>query len=140
MRRTAVSILATTGTALVVLAAYAALNGGRVLLLGSVFQTLGASCVIHAGLNLLRRFESPYAALEAAVDIAWTVAVLLICGALFGWYASTPAPVLIVMAALIYAILFLLSVVRTRGEVSRINKLLIARRKETKEAKEGNEP
>ncbi len=128
MKRFAVNILTSTGMALVALAAIAAVNGAKFLLVDSVFQTLGANVVIHLGLLVTRKFESSYAALEAALDIAWVVLVLVAAGAVFGWYSSTPAWMLVVMDAAIYLAGVGLSMVRIREDLAEINRLLQKRK------------
>ena len=128
MRKIIVNILATTGIALVVLAVIAAIYDAKFLLINAVFQTLGATIVIHLGLLLTRKFESNYPLLEAAIDIAWTVPVLISAGAVFGWYSSTPIFVLIIMGAMIYLIGIVLRMVRVRADIAEINSLLQRRK------------
>ncbi len=128
MKKTIIHIMATTGAALVVLAMLATLYGAKFLLVHAVFQTLGANIVIHLGLLLTRRIECKYPVLEAAIDIAWTVLVLVIAGAVFGWYSSTPIWVLILMGAMIYLMGVGLRMVRIRTDIAEINALLQRRK------------
>ncbi len=133
MKKTITNMLATTGIALIVLATVAAINGGTRLFVGSVFQTLGASIVIHMGLIVTRKFEIPYAALETTLDIAWTLLVLVVAGAIFGWYASTPVWMLVIMGVIVYLFALLLEMVRVREDVDEINKLLQKRNRKPEE-------
>ncbi len=130
MKRIITNILATTGLALVILAIIASVYEAEFLLISAIFQTLAANTVIHLGLLLTRKLESKYAMLEATVDIVWTVFVLIVSGAVFSWYSSTPIIILIVMGASIYLIGMWLSMVRIREDIAEINKLLQRRNRE----------
>jgi len=55
--------------------------------------------------------------------------VLIIFGAIFNWFATTPKWILAIMAVVIYFIVLLLSMVRMREEANTINKLLKKRNK-----------
>lgn len=124
MKKLAVNILCTTGITLVILATIATFCGGSYLFISSVFESFLANIIIHVGLVFAHKFESRYALLEFTLDIGYTVAVVIICGAIFHWYSSTPIWTLTIMAVLIYLIAVLLSTVQMRREVEEINQLL----------------
>lgn len=124
MKKTAVNILCSTGITLIVLAVVATMFGAQFLLINSVFQCLIANIIIYIGLRCTQRFESSYAALEYALDIGYTIAVVLISGAAFNWYTSTPVFILIIMSVTIYLICILLSVIQMRQDIEEINELL----------------
>lgn len=124
MKKMAVSILCSTGITLIVLAVFGTISGARFLLIGGVFQSFLANIIIHSGLQVTHRFESSYAVLEFMVDISYTMAVVIGCGAVFDWYSSTPVGMLAVMTALIYTISILLSIIKVRQKVEEINELL----------------
>ncbi len=124
MKKTVANIMATTGITLVVLALIGFLYGARFLFISSVFQSLGANMVIHLGFIITRRFESKYAIVEALLDITYTIVVLIISGAVFNWYTSTPIWILVIMAVFIYFFGCMIETVHMREDVKRINKLL----------------
>ena len=52
---------------------YRTIYGASFLFISSVFQSLGANIVIHLGFLLTRKFESEYVAMEALLDISYTI-------------------------------------------------------------------
>lgn len=132
MKKMIINIMATTGITLVVLALIGTLYGAKFLLISSVFQSLGANIVMYLGFILTGKFESKYPILEAILDISYIIVVLIIFGAVFNWYRSTPIWVLIIMAVLIYSFGCLISISRMREEVKDINELLQKRKKRNK--------
>lgn len=124
MRRTIINITSTTGITLVMLAIIGTLSGAKFLLINSVFQSLAANIIIHLGYFLTRKFESEYVILEAALDIGYTIIVLIIFGFIFHWFTSTPIWMLVIMSIVIYIVGLLLSMIRIREEIDTINRLL----------------
>lgn len=124
MRKMAVNILCSTALTLLVLAAFGTMFGATVLFISGVFQSLIANIVIHIGLLFIHKFESEYAVLEYTLDIAYTIAIVLVSGFIFNWYSSTPAWTLVTMSVLIYLAGMLLSTIQMRQDISEINKLL----------------
>lgn len=124
MKKITVHILCCTGITLIILAVIAAFLGARFLFISSVFESFLANIIIHAGLLLLHRFESQYALLEYTLDISYTVTVVLVSGAVFDWYRSTPIWMLVVMSVIIYLIGMLLGIFHMRKEIEEINHLL----------------
>ena len=125
MKKIIVSIMATTGVAIVVLAMIAAIHEAEFLYVRSVFETLGASVIIHLGFLLTRKFESKYIALEALLDVSYVIIVLIIFGAIFNWFErGTPVWILVIMAVAVYSAGLFLSLYRVQGDINEINKLL----------------
>lgn len=125
MKKIIINIMASTGITLVVLSIIGTLFGANFLFISSIFQSLGANTVINLGFLLTRKFESKYTALEIALDISYTIVVLIIFGAIFDWFSNgTPIWILIIMAALIYLLGLLISLFRIREDINTINKLL----------------
>jgi Protein of unknown function (DUF3021). len=106
------------------LAIIGTLSGAKFLLINSVFQSLAANIIIHLGYFLTRKFESEYVILEAALDIGYTIIVLIIFGFIFHWFTSTPIWMLVIMSIVIYIVGLLLSMIRIREEIDTINRLL----------------
>jgi len=129
LRRTILNITSTTGVTLIILAIIGTLSGAKFLLINSVFQSLVANIVIHLGYILTRKLESEYVILEAALDIGYTVIVLIILGFIFHWFTSTPIWMLVIMSIVIYIVGLLLSIFRIREEIDTINRLLKRRNK-----------
>jgi len=132
MKKIIINIMATTGITLVALALIGTLYGAEFLFISGVFQSLGANTVINLGFILTGKFESKNPILEAVLDISYTIVVLIIFGAVFNWYSSTPIWVLIIMAVLIYLSGCLISIFRMREDVKAINELLQKRKKQNK--------
>lgn len=121
MKHNIKNCLATTGMSLVLLAMVAVLYHARFLCIESVFQVLCANILIHAGLALLKQFESKYFIVEILAEIGYILGVLLIAGLLFGWYSSTPAWVLVLMGISVYFLGGLIGVFRIKEDVEYIN-------------------
>lgn len=132
MKKMIMNIMTTTGITLVVLALIGTLYGAKFLFISGVFQSLGANIVMHLGFIITGKFESKYPILEAILDISYTIVVLIIFGAVFNWYRSTPIWILIIMAVIIYSLGCLMSIFRMREDVKVINELLQKRKKSNK--------
>lgn len=124
MKKLAVNILCGTGITLVVLATFGAILGMKAVFINSIFQSFGANTVIQLGYLLTHKFESKYPVAEFAMDIGYTITVLMLFGAIFNWFTTTPIWMLVIMAFLIYFIGVLLSIFRMRHEIKEINKML----------------
>jgi hypothetical protein len=131
MRRTILNITSTTGVTLIMLALIGTLSGAKFIFISSVFESLVANIVIHLGYFLTRKFESEYVVLEAALDIGYTIIVLVIFGFIFHWFTSTPLWMLVIMSIVIYIAGLLLSAFRIREEIYTINRLLKKRNKKS---------
>lgn len=129
MKKMIINVMATTGITLIILALIGTLYGAKFLFISGVFKSLGANIVMHLGLIITGKFESKYPILEAILDISYTIVVLIIFGAVFNWYRSTPIWILIIMAVIIYSFGCLMSIFRMREDVKAINELLQKRNK-----------
>lgn len=128
MKKISVNILCSTAITLLILAILGAISGAQFLLINSVFQSFIVNIVIHIGLLFTHRFESSYAILEFMLDIGYMEAVVIIFGAIFDWYGSTPIWVLVIMTTIIYIVGVFLNMVQMRQEVEEINELLQKRK------------
>lgn len=132
MKKMIINVMATTGITLIVLALIGTLYGAKLLFISGVFQSLGANIVMHLGLIITDKFESKYPILETILDISYTIIILIIFGAVFNWYRSTPIWVLIIMAVIIYSFGCFMSIFRMREDVKNINELLQKRKNTNK--------
>ena len=129
MKKIMTNVLATTGITLIVLAIIGALYGAKFILINGVFQSFATNIVIHLGFMVTEKVESKYPILETMLDIGYTLTVLIVFGAIFSWYNSTPIWILLIMGVLIYIIGSLISIIRMREDVKAINDLLQRRKK-----------
>lgn len=132
MKKMIINVMTTTGITLIVLSLIGTLYGAKMLFISGVFQSLGANIVMHLGFIITGKFESKYHILESVLDISYTIVVLIIFGAVFNWYTSTPIWVLIIMAVIIYLFGCLMSIFRIKEDVKAINELLQKRKKTNK--------
>lgn len=128
MKKIFVNILCSTAITLLILAVLGVVSGAQFLLINSVFQSFIVNIVVHIGLPFTHRFESSYAILEFMLDIAYMEIVVIIFGAIFNWYGSTPIWVLAIMTTIIYIVVVFLNMVQMRQEVEEINELLQKRK------------
>lgn len=128
MKKISVTILCSTAITLLILAILGAISGAQFLLINSVFQSFIVNIVIHIGLLFTHKFESSYALLEFMLDIGYMEVVVIIFGAIFNWYGSTPIWVLVIMTLIIYIVGVFLNMVQMRQEVEEINELLQKRK------------
>lgn len=128
MKKISVNILCSTAITLLILAILGAISGAQFLFINSVFQCFIVNIVIHIGLLFTHRFESNYAILEFMLDIGYMEAIVIIFGAIFNWYGSTPIWVLAIMTTIIYIMGVFLNMVQIRQEVKEINELLQKRK------------
>jgi len=132
MKRIITKLFTTTGISIVVLSTIVRvfLTGYDLFFTHAVLQTFGANIVIHTGLELIRKLESKYMALDVFLDIAYVSTVLIVFGVVFDWFGITPIWVLILMAATIYIVAFFLNMARVKEDAAEINKLLNKRNKQ----------
>lgn len=128
MKKISVTILCSTAITLLILAILGTISGAQFLLINSVFQSFIVNIVIHIGLLFTHRFESSYTILEFMLDIGYMEVVVIISGAIFNWYGSTPIWVLVIMTTIIYIVGVFLNMVQMRQEVEEINELLKKRK------------
>ena len=128
MKKISVNILCSTAITLLILAVLGVSSGAQFLLINSVFQSFIVNIVIHIGLLFTHKFESSYAILEFMLDIGYTEAVVIIFGAVFSWYSSTPIWVLAIMTTIIYVVGVFLNMIQMRQEIEEINELLRKRK------------
>ncbi len=131
IRKTIVNTLTCTGAALILLAFFTAVIGGRSITVRTFFEILGVNALINAGLLLTHKFESVYEVLEFLLDISYIIVILLIFGFIFGWFSSIPVWYLIAMAVLIYVFALITNIIRIHKDAKEINDLL-KKRKEQK--------
>lgn len=124
MKKISANILCSTAITLIILAILGVISGAKFLLINSVFQSFIVNIIIHIGLLFTHKFESSYIILEFMLDIGYMVVVVIIFGAIFNWYNSTPIWVLAIMTTIIYFAGILLNMVQVRQEVEEINELL----------------
>lgn len=135
MKKNITNCLATTGLSLILLALVAILYNASLLCIETILQIAGANILIHAGLNLLKFFESRYFLVEILLETGYVLAVLFIFGAIFGWYSSTPPWVLILMGISVYFIGGLIDIFQVNKDIKIINRQLKNRRIISGEAK-----
>jgi hypothetical protein len=122
--------MATTGASLVLLAMIAMSYQGSAIFLGSIFQTLAVNFCIHAGLLLMRRFESQYYLVEVGLELGYILVLVVLFGTVFDWYSSAPLWVWIMLGCAVYVIGGLIGVFRIKNDVDIINQLIQKNNKE----------
>ncbi len=118
------NIFAITGIALVLLSVIAQFYGGRFLCIETVYQILGVCTAIQLVLMLLQKFESPYFIVEILLEIGAVLVLILVSGAVFHWYDSLPAWVLIIMGVAVYLTGCAIDIFQIQNEVKMINHYL----------------
>jgi hypothetical protein len=129
MKKTAVNIMATTGSALILLAFFVVIFGDTFIYARTFFEIFGANIVIHLGLLLTRKFESRYVFLEFLLDVSYIIVVLVVFGFIFNWYTSVPVWILVIMAVVIYIFGLVVDIARSRKDAKEMDELLQKGRK-----------
>ena len=124
MKKNVLKIMASTGITLVVLSIVALCYGATVIFISAVFQSLLLNILIHTAIYILNQFEYRYPIVETGVKLAYILALVLIGGRIFGWYASLSAFVLGIMTLLIYGLCVFVDAINLLNEVKSINVLL----------------
>jgi hypothetical protein len=128
IKRVISNIMFTTGAALVILAAFSTIFGKEFYYAPVVLQIFAANIVINLGLSLLWKLEIRYLILQYLLDISYIIAVLVVFGAIFGWYSAVPVWLLVVMAVVIYTFAVIITINKSRKDTNEINKLLQKRK------------
>lgn len=124
MKKFIVNVFTTTGISLLLLSIIAVFYEAECLYLKTVFQNLGVNIVIHLALLLVHKIQMKYAMFEIALEIALIVGVLLIFGAMFGWFTSTPVWILVIMGIVMYIVSLVLNLLHMQQEAQEINALI----------------
>ena len=135
MKKRIIHVLATTALSLIILSMIALMSDAKCLFISTVFEAFGANIVIHSGLLHIRRLEFKYAICGFLLDISYAVAVLIVFGAIFDWFASTPIWILVIMAVIVYGLSLFLNLFRMQQDVREINELLQRRDEKTESGK-----
>ena len=114
----------TTGLTLFLLAIFAFLSGGSAVFIRTIFQDFAANICIHLILLLSSKFESKYFMLDMAIDISAACFVILVFGAIFDWFSSTPPWILISMVLIIYVLGLGFQIFRVHDDIRFINEKL----------------
>jgi hypothetical protein len=128
VKKTITNTMFTTGASLVILAAFSALFGKEFDYSPVVLQIFAANIVINVGLFLLWKFEIRYTILQYLLDVTYIIVVLVVFGALFNWYSAISVWLLVVMAAVIYALATIITITKFRKDTNEINELLQKRK------------
>jgi uncharacterized membrane protein len=128
MKQTIVITLFTTGVSIVLSTVFLAVMGMYAVPIHTVFEVFGANIVINMGLLLTRKIECRSLILEYVIDISYIIAVLVLFGALFGWYSAVPVYALVVMAVIVYILTLIFSAAKIKKDTDKINTLLRKRR------------
>jgi len=131
VKKTIANTMFTTGTSLVILAAFSMLFGKEISYAPVVLQIFAANIVINMGLFLLWKFEIRYQLLQYLLDVGYIILVLVVFGAVFNWYSTVPVWFLVVAAAVIYAFAAIISASKFRKDTEEINELLQKRKEKT---------
>lgn len=124
MKRFAVNVLATTGISLSILSIVALCYNAEYLYIKTVFQVLGANLAVHLCLLLLYQFELKYPIFEMTLEVLIIIVTLIVFGAIFQWFTSTPIWVLIIMGVVIYVVSLILNAMTMKQEAQKINTLI----------------
>jgi hypothetical protein len=136
IKKIIVNILASTCIVLLLLVAVAIIIDGvsvrDLIKEGSIrvdvfLQIFAGNTVVCLGLFFTRKFESRYAVFEYLLDITYVVIIILVFGAVFGWFSTRPW-ILAVIAVTVYIFALLTNIVRTKKEAEEINELLQKRK------------
>lgn len=131
MKRNIVNVFATTGISILLLSIVALFYKAEYLYLKTVFQVLGVNIIVHLGLVLIQKLPIKYALLKTVLDVILITGTLLVFGALFDWFTSTPVWVLVIMGIVMYMLSLFLDLLQMKKEAQEINELIRKRKKET---------
>lgn len=124
MKKFLVNVFATTGISLLLLSIIALCFKAECLYLRTVFQVLGVNFVIHLELFLMQKIQMQYFMLEAVLEVSLIAGALIIFGAIFDWFTSTPIWILVIMGIVMYIVSLSLDLLRMRQEAQEINALI----------------
>ncbi len=124
MKKAILNIFAMTGITLVVLSLVALCYNASFLCLETVFQALGLNVLIYAGVSLIDLLELRLYLVETGLKLVYSIALVLVFGMIFGWYANLSVPVLGGMALVILLLCGYLDMLSLRKEIKEINDLI----------------
>jgi len=128
IKKTINYIMFTTGAALVILAIISALFGVEIDYTQTILQIFAANIVINIGLAMIWKLEIRHIIIEYLVDVSYTIAVLVVSGAIFDWYSAVPVWLLAAMAVVIYTLAVIINITKSKKDTDEINELLQKRK------------
>ncbi|MBO7387477.1 MAG: hypothetical protein J6U15_06695 [Lachnospiraceae bacterium] len=124
MKKAVLNIFAMTGITLVVLSLVALCYDASFLCLETVFQALGVNVLIYIGISLIDLLELRLYLVETGIKLVYAIALVLVFGKIFGWYANLSVPVLSGMALVILLLCAYLDMLSLRNQLKEINDLI----------------
>lgn len=124
MKKTILNIMATTGIALLVLSIFALYYGGTLICVSTVFEVVGLTAVIYAGIYVMNRFEYRYPIVETGLKLIYILTLVLVSGWIFGWYSNMSELALTLMTVIVFAVCMCLDTWNLLDEVKSINELI----------------
>jgi hypothetical protein len=97
-----------------------------------IVQILILTIIIFCGQYFTKKFESPYRILELGLEFLMVAVVVLVYGQILRWYQFPDVLPLLWIIVLVYIISYFLDIVKTKKDVSDVNKLIQLRRAEQK--------
>ena len=128
MKDTITRILFTTCAAVILLAVYFLITGEKYFLVITIFHIFIVNIIINIGIYFRSKFEIQKFILEFFVDVSFIIVVLLIFGYVLNWYPAVPVWYIALMAAIIYIIAAVTTVVKIKKNTKEINELLEKRK------------
>jgi len=123
MKRIVLDIVFTYGASITILALFSLFIGLETVTVVMVFELFGANIIMHLGILLLHKLETPYLILEYLIDTCYVIIVLVVFWKIFNWYLI-PFWLLIVSAVVVYIFTIILDFRTCRKETKMINELL----------------
>lgn len=124
MKKKLSNIMTTTGISLVALATLALIYGAEMILVKGIFQSLLVNTLIHLGYMLFDKWEYKYPVFESVIRIGYTIAIVIVCGEIFGWFGELSEWSMAVATVIIYVCGAAVGAITTLEEVKSINILL----------------
>ena len=129
MKDTITRIFFTTCAAVILLAVYLSITGEKQFLVNTIFHLFIVNIIINIGIYFRSKIEIQKFLLEFFIDVSFIIIVLLIFGYILNWYPAVPVWYIAMMAAIIYIIAAVTTVVKIRKNTKEINELLEKRKK-----------
>ena len=123
MKSTVLNIVFTYGASITILSLFSLFIGLETITVIMVFELLGANIIMHLGILLLHKLETPYLFLEYIIDTIYIIIVLIIFWKIFNWYLI-PFWLIVASAVVVYIFTIILEFKTCQKETKMINELL----------------
>ena len=125
MKKILKNVFVSTAVTILLLAGIAAVfYGAGWLSIATIYQLFLVNTLLHIALYIIHALEIRYRAVENILELLSIMIIVLLSGAIFGWYVQVPVWLVALMVVFIYLAMKIMDSIYARKDSEELNKLL----------------